>query len=114
VGLIILPVVGNAVEHISAVSVAMKNKMDLALGVALGSSVQIALFVLPVTVVVGWFTGREMTMKFPPFEVALYLMSVIIVSMCLSNARSNWLEGSLLVSLYVLIAVGIYFEKDLE
>eukprot|EP00984_Skeletonema_dohrnii_P015383 scaffold6630_cov125-Skeletonema_dohrnii-CCMP3373.AAC.5 len=99
VGLIILPVVGNAVEHISAVSVAMKDKMDLALGV---------------TVVIGWFTGREMTMKFPQFEVALYLMSVIIVSMCLSNARSNWLEGSLLVSLYALIAVGIYFEKDLE
>ncbi|KAK1741415.1 calcium:proton antiporter [Skeletonema marinoi] len=114
VGLIILPVVGNAVEHISAVSVAMKDKMDLALGVALGSSVQIALFVLPLTVVIGWFTGREMTMKFPQFEVALYLMSVIIVSMCLSNARSNWLEGSLLVSLYALIAVGIYFEKDLE
>jgi len=114
VGLIILPVVGNAVEHISAVSVAMKNKMDLALGVALGSSVQIALFVLPVTVVVGWFTGREMTMKFPLFEVALYLMSVLIVSMSLSNARSNWLEGSLLVSLYTLIAVGIYFEKDLS
>ena len=82
--------------------------------VALGSSVQIALFVLPVTVVVGWFTGKEMTMKFPMFEVALYLISVMIVSMCLSNARSNWLEGSLLVSLYVLIAIGIYFEKDLE
>ena len=81
--------------------------------VALGSSVHIALFVLPLTVVVGWFTGREMTMKFPQFEVALYLMSVIIVSMCLSNARSNWLEGSLLVSLYALIAVGIYFEKDI-
>ena len=80
--------------------------------VALGSSVQIALFVLPVTVVVGWFTGKEMTMKFPMFEVALYLISVMIVSMCLSNARSNWLEGSLLVSLYVLIAIGIYFEKD--
>ena len=114
VGLIILPVVGNAVEHISAVSVAMKNKMDLALGVALGSSVQIALFVLPLTVVIGWFAGKDMTMKFPQFEVALYLMSVIIVSMCLSNARSNWLEGSLLVSLYALIAIGIYFEKDLE
>jgi Ca2+:H+ antiporter len=53
-------------------------------------------------------------MKFPQFEVALYLMSVLIVSMCLSNARSNWLEGSLLVSLYALIAVGIYFEKDLS
>lgn len=112
VGVILLPVVGNAVEHISAVSVAMKNKMDLALGVALGSSVQIALFVLPVTVIVGWFTGKEMTMRFPLFEVSLYLMSVFIVAICLSNARSNWLEGSLFVSMYALVAVGIYFEKD--
>jgi Ca2+:H+ antiporter len=80
--------------------------------VALGSSVQIALFVLPVTVVVGWFTGKEMTMKFPMFEVALYILSVFIVAICLSNARSNWLEGALFVSLYTLIAVGIYFEND--
>lgn len=96
----------------SSFTVSLIHVCDTA--VALGSSVQIALFVLPLTVVIGWFTGREMTMKFPQFEVALYLMSVIIVSMCLSNARSNWLEGSLLVSLYALIAVGIYFEKDLE
>jgi Ca2+:H+ antiporter len=80
--------------------------------VALGSSVQIALFVLPVTVIVGWFTGKEMTMRFPLFEVSLYLMSVFIVAICLSNARSNWLEGSLFVSMYALVAVGIYFEKD--
>jgi Ca2+:H+ antiporter len=112
VGVIILPIVGNAVEHISAVSVAMKNKMDLALGVALGSAVQIALFVLPMVVVVGWFTGRDMSMKFPPLEVYLYLLSVIIVSLCLSNTRSNWLEGSLLVFTYAVIAIGIYFEKD--
>jgi len=112
VGLIILPIVGNAVEHISAVTVAMKNKMDLALGVALGSSVQIALFVLPMVVIVGWFTGREMSLKFPSFQVYLYLLSVIIVSLCLSNQRSNWLEGSLLVFTYVMIAIGIYFEKD--
>ncbi|KAL7535402.1 hypothetical protein ACHAXR_009530, partial [Thalassiosira sp. AJA248-18] len=112
VGVIILPVVGNAVEHISAVSVAMKNKMDLALGVALGSAVQIALFVLPMVVIVGWFTGREMSMRFPPFEVYLYLLSVIIVSLCLTNQRSNWLEGSLLIFTYAIVAIGIYFEKD--
>ncbi|KAL7516539.1 hypothetical protein ACHAWF_000061 [Thalassiosira exigua] len=89
----------------------MKNKMDLAIGVALGSAVQIAVFVLPVIVVVGWFTGREMSLKFPPVEVYLYLMSVIIVSLCLTNERSNWLEGSLLVVTYALIAAGIYFES---
>ena len=80
--------------------------------VALGSAVQIALFVLPMVVLIGWFTGREMSMKFPSFEVYLYLLSVIIVSLCLSNQRSNWLEGSLLVFTYALIAIGIYYEKD--
>jgi len=112
VGVIILPVVGNAVEHISAVSVAMKNKMDLALGVALGSSVQIALFVLPLVVVIGWFTDRDMSMRFPSFEVYLYLLSVIIVSLCLTNQRSNWLEGSLLVFTYIMVAMGIWYEKE--
>ena len=63
-------------------------------------------------VLIGWFTGREMSMKFPSFEVYLYLLSVIIVSLCLSNQRSNWLEGSLLVFTYALIAIGIYYEKD--
>ena len=81
--------------------------------VALGSSVQIALFVLPLVVVIGWFTGKEMTLKFPSFEVYLYLISVVIVSLCLGNQRSNWLEGSLLVSTYIIIAVGIYYEKDI-
>ena len=114
VGIIILPVVGNAVEHISAVSVAYKNKMDLALGVALGSSVQIALFVLPLVVVVGWFTGKEMTLLFPSCEVGLYILSVVLVSLCLSTQRSNWLMGMLLISAYVLVAVGVYFEKDLS
>ena len=114
VGVIILPVVGNAVEHISAVSVAMKNKMDLALGIALGSSVQIGLFVLPMLVLVGALTGKDMSMKFPRFEVYLYLLSVIIVSLCLTNSRSNWLEGSLLVFTYVIIAVGIYFEEEVK
>lgn len=83
------------------------------LAVALGSSVQIALFVLPLVVVIGWVTGKEMTLKFPSYEVYLYLVAVVLVSLCLSNQRSNWLEGSLLVSTYVLVAVGIYFEKDL-
>lgn len=114
VGVIVLPVVGNAVEHISAVSVAMKNKMDLALGVALGSSVQIAVFVLPMVVVIGWCTGRDMSLRFPSMQIYLYLLSIFIVSLILSNQRSNWLEGSMLVSTYIIIAIGVYFEKDDE
>ena len=78
----------------------------------MGSSVQIALFVLPAVVLTGWFTDRDMSMRFPSFEVYLYLLSVIIVSLCLGNERSNWLEGSLLVFTYIMIAIGIWFEKD--
>ncbi len=80
--------------------------------VALGSAVQIGLLVLPVIVIIGWCTGRDMSLKFPLFEVYLYLISVIIVSLCLSNQRSNWLEGSLLIFTYAFVAIGIYFEKD--
>eukprot|EP00559_Dactyliosolen_fragilissimus_P009801 CAMPEP_0184873838 /NCGR_PEP_ID=MMETSP0580-20130426/42060_1 /TAXON_ID=1118495 /ORGANISM="Dactyliosolen fragilissimus" /LENGTH=324 /DNA_ID=CAMNT_0027376777 /DNA_START=505 /DNA_END=1479 /DNA_ORIENTATION=- len=111
VGLIILPIVGNAVEHITAVSVAMKDKMDLAIGVAIGSSVQISLFVAPLTVLIGWSMGRDMTLNFPPFETTLFILSIIIVAICISYPRSNWLEGSLLITTYILVAVGFWHEK---
>lgn len=111
VGLIVLPIVGNAVEHMTAVSVAMKNKMDLAMGVCVGSCTQISLFVTPLVVTVGWMTDKPMTLNFPHFEVILFVLSIIVVSICLSNARSNWLEGSMLITTYILIAVGFWFEK---
>eukprot|EP00978_Attheya_sp_CCMP212_P019783 scaffold55788_cov52-Attheya_sp.AAC.1 len=111
VGLIILPIVGNAVEHITAVSVAMKDKMDLAMGIAVGSSVQISLFVVPIIVLIGWAIDRDMTLNFPQFEVILYILSVVTVSICLSNPRTNWLEGSLLMTTYCMIAVGFWYEK---
>jgi len=101
------------VEHISAVTVAMKNKVDLALGVALGSAVQIALFVMPVVVLIGWMTGKDMTLDFPIFEVMLYLTSIILVSICLTNSLTNWLEGFLLIAAYCLVAIGVYYEEDL-
>ena len=69
------------------------------------------MFVLPVVVMIGSLTGKTMSLKFPAFEVYLYIMSVFIVALCLSNERSNWLEGSLLVFAYVLVAVGIWFEN---
>ena len=82
--------------------------------VALGSAVQIALFVLPAVVMIGSFTGKTMSLKFPATEVYLYIMSVFIVALCLSNEKSNWLEGSLLVFAYSLVAVGIWFEDSPE
>lgn len=111
VGLIILPIVGNAIEHITAVTVAIKNKMDLAMGIAIGSSVQIALFVVPIIVLYGWAVDKDMTLNFPHFELALYILSIIIVALCVLDGASNWLEGSLLVTSYFMICVGFWFEK---
>jgi len=111
VGLIILPIVGNAVEHITAVTVATKNKMDLAMGVAVGSCTQISLFVVPLAVIVGWICKKDMTLNFPHFEVILYVMSVLTVSIVVANGKANWLEGSLLITTYALIAVGFFFEN---
>ena len=110
VGLIILPVAGNAVEHITAVTVAMKDKMDLAMGVAVGSCTQISLFVVPLTVLFGWALGKNMTLNFPHFELVLFVLSIFTVSICVGNPRSNWLEGSLLITTYLMIAVGFWFE----
>lgn len=114
VGLIILPVVGNAVEHVTAVTVAAKDKMDLAMGVAVGSCTQISLFVMPLTVIVGWCTGIDMTLNFPHFEIFLFILSLIIVSICVSSSMTNWLEGSLLMTTYLMIATGFWFEKVVD
>ena len=114
VGLIILPVVGNAVEHVTAVTVAAKDKMDLAMGVAVGSCTQISLFVMPLTVIVGWCAGIDMTLNFPHFEIFLFILSVIIVSICVSSSMTNWLEGSLLMTTYLMIATGFWFEKVVD
>lgn len=111
VGLIILPIVGNAVEHITAVSVAMKNKMDLALGVAIGSCTQIAMFVVPVTVLFGWFANKPMTLNLPVYEISLYILSIFTVSICLQTGKSNWLLGSVLVITYIMVGIGFWFEK---
>lgn len=112
VGLIIIPVIGNAVEHLTAVRSAMNNKMDLALGVAVGSSTQISLFVAPLTVIIGWMMDKPMTLSYANYEIALYVLSVLVVAICSTNAKSNWLEGSILITTYALVAVGFWFEGN--
>lgn len=104
--ILILAIVGNAVEHVTAVTVAMKDKMDLAMGVAVGSCTQISLLVVPLTVLVGWITDKDTTLKFPHFEVILFILSVMVVSIVLSKPTCNWLEGSLLMTTHLLIAIG--------
>ncbi|KAI9882218.1 MAG: hypothetical protein M1823_006034 [Watsoniomyces obsoletus] len=103
VGLIILPIIGNAAEHITAVTVAAKNKMDLAIGVAVGSSIQIALFVTPVVVLIGWILKKEMSLYFTIFETISLFVSAFIVNFLVLDGRSNYLEGALLCAAYVII-----------
>jgi Ca2+:H+ antiporter len=104
--LILLPIVGNAAEHATAVTVAIKDKMDLAIGVAIGSSMQVALFLIPLLVAIGWGMGiDEMGLSFDVFQVAVLFVSVLLVNYLISDGKSHWLEGMLLMSLYITIAV---------
>ena len=112
VGLIILPIVGNAAEHVTAVTVASKNKMDLAIGVAVGSSIQIALFVTPVIVLLGWVLQKDMSLYFSLFETVSLFVSAFIVNFLVLDGRSNYLEGALLIAAYVIIAVAAFFYPD--
>jgi Ca2+:H+ antiporter len=109
IGLIILPIVGNAAEHVTAITVAMKNKMDLAIGVAVGSSIQIALFITPLVVIIGWAMDREMTLYFTLFETVCLFVSAFITNFLVLDGRSNYLEGALLMSTYVIIGVVAFF-----
>jgi len=102
VGLILLPIVGNAAEHATAVTVAIKDKMDLAIGVAVGSSMQIALLVLPLSVVIGWIIKADMTLVFDDFQIAVLFVAVILVNYLIGDGKSHWLEGVLLMSLYLI------------
>lgn len=109
IGLIILPLVGNAAEHVTAVTVAAKNKMDLAIGIALGSSIQIALFVTPLMVILGWIIGRDMSLYFSLFETVALFASTVIVCFLLIDGRSNYLEGALLMAAYIIIAISAFY-----
>ena len=112
VGLIILPIVGNAAEHVTAVTVASKNKMDLAIGVAVGSSIQIALFVTPVIVLLGWALSKDMSLYFSLFETISLFVSAFIVNFLVLDGRSNYLEGALLIAAYIIIALAAFFFPD--
>jgi Ca2+:H+ antiporter len=108
-GVILLPIIGNAAEHATSVTVAMKNKMDLSLSVAMGSSLQIALFVAPVLVIVGWIIGQPMDLNFTPFDLVAVMVAVLITNSISSDGKSNWLEGTLLLAAYAILAFAFYF-----
>ena len=112
IGLIVLPIVGNAAEHVTAVTVASKNKMDLAIGVAVGSSIQIALFVTPVIVLLGWILQKDMSLYFTLFETVSLFVTAFVVNFLVLDGRSNYLEGALLIAAYVIIALAAFFYPD--
>ncbi|KAJ6023811.1 Sodium/calcium exchanger membrane region [Penicillium herquei] len=109
IGLIILPIVGNAAEHVTAVSVATKNKMDLAIGVSVGSSIQIAIFVTPLVVILGWCMDKDMSLYFTLFETICLFVTAFVVNFLVLDGRSNYLEGALLIAAYVIIALASFF-----
>jgi Ca2+:H+ antiporter len=109
IGVIFLAIVGGAAESISAVTMAAKNKMDLSIGIAQGSSIQIALFVAPVLVIISTFLGDQMNLNFPrPLIVAMFL-TVILGAMIANDGRSNWYKGVQLIIVYVLMGMMLYF-----
>lgn len=114
IGLIILPIVGNCAEHITATTVAAKGNFDLAIGVSVGSSVQIALFVAPLIVIGGWILDRDMIMYPGIFGGVALVATTFLVNFLILHSKTNFLEGSLLCACYVIIGIGAYLSPDSE
>jgi len=109
VGVIIVAVIGNAAEHSTAVLMALKNKMDLSVGIAIGSSLQIALFVAPVLVFLSYLLGRPMDLEFTRPEVFAIVASVYILFQISGDGETNWIEGVQLLSLYIILGILFFY-----
>ncbi len=109
VGIIVVPIIGNVAEHLVAVQVAIKNQMDLSLNIAIGSSLQIALFVAPILVFVSLAMGHPMTLEFNNFELIALTAAAVIAAFISVDGRSNWLEGAMLLAVYAILALAFFF-----
>jgi Ca2+:H+ antiporter len=109
VGVMVVAIIGNAAEHAAAVMLARKNQMDLALGVSIGSSVQIALLVAPLLVLCAPLLGQHLSLLFNPFEIAAVVLSVLVVTMVVLDGETTWFEGLQLLGLYTILALAFYF-----
>ncbi|KAI0780581.1 calcium/proton exchanger [Trametes elegans] len=114
IGLILLPIVANAAEHVTSVWMAMKNKMELTIGICVGSSIQIAAFVVPLLVIVGWVTHHDLTLFFADFETIVLFVSVLLVNFLIQDGKSNYMEGLMLVTLYLVIALACKSHRTLR
>lgn len=110
-GVILLPLVGGAAEYVTAVTVALKNNMDLSVSVAMGSSLLVALLVAPILVLVGQLIGQPMDLNFNLFEVVAVAVAVAVANLISLDGRSNWLEGVLLLATYAVLGAAFYFHS---
>ena len=108
-GIIFLALVGNAAEAMNAVGFARKDQMDLSFGIAVGASTQVALFVAPVLVFAGYFMGKPMDLHFTAFEIVAIVLAVAIVSRQTSDGECHWMEGVMLIAVYMMLAIGFFF-----
>ena len=109
VGIIIVPIIGNVAEHLVSVQAAMENKMDLSLSIALGSSLQIALFVTPALVFASLLLGSPMTLQFNQLELIALTAASMISALVSLDGESNWLEGAMLLAVYGILGLAFFF-----
>ncbi|KMZ75236.1 Vacuolar cation/proton exchanger 2 [Zostera marina] len=112
ISVILLPIVGNAAEHASAIMFAIKDKLDITLGVAIGSSTQISMFVIPFCVVVGWIMGEPMDLNFQLFETATLFITVLVVAFMLQDGTANYFKGLMLILCYLIVAASFFLHVD--
>lgn len=109
IGIIIIPIIGNAAEHFTAIIMALKDRMDLSLEIAVGSSTQIAMLVTPILVFLSFAIGKPMTMMFNYHEIAVVALAVLSAQFISQDGESNWLEGLMLTAAYLIIAIAFFF-----
>jgi Ca2+:H+ antiporter len=109
IGVIVIAIIGNAAEHSTAVLAALKNEMDLAVGIAIGSALQIALFVAPVLVLASYLRREPMDLLFTTMEIVAVILAVVLARMIIEDGESNWLEGAMLLLIYAIIALAFFF-----
>ena len=108
IGIIFIPIIGNVAEHLVAVQMAVRNKMELSVEIAVASSLQIALFVAPVLVFVSLLLGHPLTLVFHPFELLALIAGVLIAALVSADGESNWLEGAELLAIYIILGMAFF------
>ncbi len=109
VGVILVAIVGNAAENSSAVLMALKNRMDLSINIALGSSIQLALLIAPLLVFIGYFMGKPMNLMFTEAEVVAVIVAVVGLKFVATDGESNWLEGLMLLAIYAILGAAFFY-----